>query len=76
MRHIFPVALVEFDEGGHTIWVQSPKGATSLRIKCTGKIKVNKACENIVSHSDMIVEGDIEICLADDADEGSENAKR
>jgi len=62
MRIEIPVALVEFDEGGHTIWVQSMEG-TVLRIKCTGKIKVDKRCQNNVAHADMEVQGDIEVCL-------------
>ena len=37
-----------------------------MRIQCTGKIKVDGDCVNIVSHSDMRVEGDLTICLADD----------
>lgn len=57
-----PVALVEFEEGGHTIWVQSAAG-TVLRIKCTGKIVVDERCQNNVAHADMMVQGDIDICL-------------
>lgn len=57
-----PVGIVEFDEGGHTIWVQSMDG-TVLRIKCTGKISVKKECQNSCAHADMMVKGDIEICL-------------
>ena len=58
-----PAACIEFVEGGNTIWVHSPIGATILRIKCTGKIIVERECSNIVSHSDMIVTGDIQMCL-------------
>lgn len=62
-----PAALIEFVEDGNTIWVHGPMGATILRLKTMGKIKVNGECENICSHSDMIVQNDIEICLSDDA---------
>lgn len=67
MRIEIPAVAIEFDEGGHTIWVQSPKGATILRIKCTGKIKVHTHAakyENGVSHADVMVQGDIDVCLA------------
>lgn len=47
--------------------MQSPQGATILRIQCTGKIKTNGACENLVSHSDIRIKGDIEMCLTDAA---------
>ena len=56
-------AEVETNEGGNTIWVHSPNGSTILRIKCTGKIIVNACCINDVAHSDMIVQGDINLCL-------------
>jgi hypothetical protein len=59
-------ACIEFVDGGNTIWVHSPIGATILRIKTLGKITVNGECENICSHSDMIVKENIEICLSDD----------
>lgn len=62
-----PAALIEFVDGGNTIWVHGPMGATILRLKTKGKIKVNGECENICSHSDMIISDDIEICLSDDA---------
>lgn len=63
-RHQVDVAMLEFDEGGNTIWVHSPRGATVLRIKTLGgKIVVNNECSNTVSHSDIIVEGDIEMCM-------------
>lgn len=64
-RVIIPVTDIEFYVGSHTIWIQSPEG-TTLRIKCTGKINVS-ACEtNPTSHSDIMVEGDINFCLSND----------
>lgn len=71
MKHIvIPVAQVEFHEGGHTLWVHSPKGATVLRIKLLkGRFRIDESCENPVSHVDIQVpEGDVTICLADDAE--------
>jgi hypothetical protein len=62
-----PAACIEFNEQGNTIWVHSPEGATILRIKTMGKLVIQGECENIVSHSDMIVKEDIHICLAHDA---------
>lgn len=64
-----PAHSIEFSDGGNTIWIHSPVGATILRIKTMGQIRVSKEgeCENICSHSDMIVQEDIDICLADDA---------
>lgn len=59
---VIPVAAIEFHEGGHTIWVQSVFG-TVLRLKCTGKIKVNRKCSNLVDHADAIIQGDMEICM-------------
>lgn len=56
-------ALIEFMPGGNTIWVHGPNGATVLRIKSTGKIVVNNVCGNICSHSDMVVVGDIDVCV-------------
>lgn len=63
MRHSITAAEIEFDEGGNTIWVHGPQGATILRIKATGKILVHTECINVCSHSDMVVQGDITICL-------------
>jgi len=63
MRHKIEVCELEFDEGGNTLWIHSSAGATVLRIKCTGKVTINKCCENIVPHADMMVQGDINICI-------------
>lgn len=63
MRIKIPVVELEFEEDGNTIWVQSPEGATVLRIKTMGKIVVNESCENVVSHADIIVKKDIDFCL-------------
>ncbi len=62
------VCELEFEEGGDTIWVHSPAGATVLRIKSMKGI-VTSTCESSpVSHFDLVVEGPIEVCLAGDAE--------
>jgi hypothetical protein len=58
-----PVAILEFVEGGNTIWVHSPDGATVLRIKTKGRITVDRECSNTVSHADIVVDAPIHICL-------------
>jgi hypothetical protein len=63
-----PVAVLEFDPNGHTIWVHSPDGATVLRIKTMGKITFDKGCSNVVSHCDLTIKDDIDFCLAGDAE--------
>lgn len=65
-----PVAQLEYREGQNTIWVQSPRGATVLRIQTKpGKRITSTICrDNPVSHSDINVPEDIEICLSDDAE--------
>jgi len=69
-RYAIPAVLIEFDEGGNTLWVHGPQGATILRIKLLrGRFKVQKNCENICAHADMqIPEGDVTVCLTDDYD--------
>jgi hypothetical protein len=65
-RVTIPVEAIEFNVGSHTIWIQSKNG-TTLRIKCSGEIKIDNCKTSPVSHSDIMVEGDINFCLADDA---------
>ncbi len=62
-----PVQVVEFTEGGNTIWIQSPQGGTTMRIKCTGKIISDTCSTSPISHLDLVVAGDIHFCLSDDA---------
>lgn len=52
---------LEFEEGGHTIWIHGPCG-TLLRLKCTGRIAV-KRCSSPSAHADVRVAGDIEFCV-------------
>lgn len=62
-RHTLPACEIEFHEGQQTMWVHSPDGTTTLRLKCTGKIIVDKSCVSPVAHADIIVSGDIHICV-------------
>lgn len=62
-----PSSMIEFNVGGNTIWVQSPDGATTMRIKCTGTIKVDQCTNSPVSHVDLMLDGDINFCLSKDA---------
>ncbi len=65
-RILIEAAAVEFAQGGNTIWVQSPQGGTVLRIKCTGQI-ITESCQNSpISHGDIIVVGDMHICVSTD----------
>jgi len=57
-----PVTLLEFDEGGTTIWVHGPEGATVLRIKAK-KITSKRECQNICAHADIVVNDEICVCL-------------
>lgn len=67
MRIKIPACEVEFEETGNTIWVHSPTGGTILRIKSVkGFEVVHTDCKNVCSHSDIIVEDRILICLSDD----------
>ncbi len=67
-RVTIPVESLEFNVGGNTIWVHSPKGATVLRIRLGGQLDVNTHCENGVSHLDLCVGGDATFCLSNDAE--------
>jgi hypothetical protein len=63
-RVVLDALGIEFVEGGNTIWVHGKEG-TILRIKCTGRIAVD-ACSAPSAHADMIVVGDIKICIPDE----------
>lgn len=64
-RQQVPVALLEYDEGGHTLWVHGPDGATVLRIKLLrGKYRTQADCINICAHADIVVpDGDVVVCM-------------
>ena len=60
---MIPVEVLEFHEGGNTLWIHGPEGGTVLRLKTTGKITSKKCATSPISHVDIMVEGDIEICI-------------
>lgn len=62
-RITLPVAVLEFEEGGNTIWIHSPEGSTTLRIKTSGKVTSRQCDTSPVSHGDIMVDGDICICI-------------
>jgi hypothetical protein len=62
-----PVAILEFDAGSHTIWIQSADGATTMRIKCSGKINIDRCKTSPFSHCDIYLKGDIDFCISEDA---------
>ena len=62
-----PVGIIEFNVEGNTIWIQSPEGGTTMRIKCSGKIKIDQCANSPISHSDIMIDGDVSFCLSDDA---------
>ena len=66
MRIKIPVCELEFEEDGNTIWVHSPKGATVLRIKSMKGIVTNLCKTNPVSHADILVREQIEICVTEE----------
>lgn len=61
-RITVPVAVMEFDVGGNTIWVQSING-TVLRLKITGSISVEVCGDNPCSHLDVTVRDSVTVCL-------------
>ena len=53
---MIPVSQIEFTVGGNTIWVQSPVGATVLRIKFPMGIRTDQCrTEQPVSHMDVTI---------------------
>lgn len=70
-RVAIPVCAIEFNVGSNTIWIQSPQGGTILRLKCKGGIKIGRCKDSPISHSDIVVDGDINFCLSEDAEVGN-----
>jgi hypothetical protein len=66
-RIIIPTYAIEFNVDGNTIWIQSTEGGTTMRIKCTGKINIDQCSNSPISHSDIIINGDINFCISEDA---------
>ena len=65
MRKQIDVYMLEFDEGGNTIWIHNQAGATILRVKTEGMIVVNKECTNPYPHADIITPDCIQFCIPD-----------
>jgi hypothetical protein len=75
---MIPVAAIEFREGGNTLWIHGPQGGTVLRLKTLDGAITSKRCTNggPISHGDAIIQGDLEICVADvDVDTEIEDAR-
>lgn len=66
-RVTIEASAIEFDIGGNTIWIHDKIGGTAMRIKTLGTIKVDKCAASPISHCDIIVEKDINFCLAENA---------
>jgi len=49
------VATLEFDEGGHTLWVHNEQGLTVLRVRLPPGVTFEsfRECENVCSHCDI-----------------------
>ena len=64
---MIPVAAIEFREGGNTLWIHGPQGGTVLRLKTVDGAITSKRCANggSISHGDAIIQGDLEICVAE-----------
>ena len=64
-----PVAELEFEEGGNTIWVHGPLGTTVLRVKVSGRLSSAKCAENPSSHLDLVAQDvDPVFCLGPEAE--------
>lgn len=60
-----PVTQIEYREGGNTLWIHGPQGNTVLRLKTkSGTITTNRCLNGGMSHSDIMIDGGIDICHA------------
>lgn len=66
-RVYIPVTVLEFESTGNTLWLQSPAGATIMRIKSEAGFALEKCQISPTSHFDLCVPGPISICLSTDA---------
>jgi len=68
-RVVIPVSVLEFEEGGSTIWVHGPHGMTVLRVKVQGRLSTAKCASNPSSHLDLMAQDrDPVFCLGPDAE--------
>lgn len=58
-----PVSMLEYREGGNTLWVHGPDGCTILRLKVTGAITSQRCDTSPVAHADAVLEGDLTMCV-------------
>lgn len=71
VRIALPASMIEFTNGGDTIWVHGPKGNTILRIKIDDKLRGGcvhavECADSPISHADMIVHDDVKVCIGRD----------
>ena len=62
-----PVSSMEFSVDGTTIWIQDRRGGTAFRIRTNGMVKIEVCQNSPLSHGDLIVNQDIDICLSKNA---------
>lgn len=67
-RISIPVAELEFEEGGNTIWVHSPQGTTVLRLKTSEPIHTAQCKSSPTSHADAMIDGPMAFCVGEDAE--------
>ena len=49
-----PVALLEFDEGGNTVWVHNDQGATVFRIAVMGDIETYESKDHVLTYGEAM----------------------
>ena len=65
-RVVIEASQIEFNVEGNTIWIHGMQGGTIIRIKTCGKIFVDQCNTSPNSHTDVVVEKDINFCLSGD----------
>lgn len=53
MQYTIPLTEMRIDLNSNTIWIDSPLGATVLRIKCWSGIDLSFCKDNPVTHADI-----------------------
>jgi hypothetical protein len=65
---MIPVSALEFREGGNTLWIHGPDGGTIFRLKTRNGTITSKLCQSSpITHGDAIIQGDLEICVANES---------
>jgi hypothetical protein len=57
------VSQIQFTDGGNTMWVHGVDGSTTLRIKTTGKFIMERCKDSPCSHADIMLQGDVRVCV-------------